>query len=148
MAPVIYAAHIAEEVPGYERWFNSLVTPGIGEGALLRANVVPCMFVALLAGMAVLTRWRALMLCLLAWISFFMFANAVFHVMATLALIRYSPGVVTATVLYLPFCFWFARYLITRMRIGPDIVALIALLAGLPMYLQTYMVVFQGKRFY
>ena len=49
---------------------------------------------------------------------------------------------------YAPFCAWFGKYLLTRLRVGPDIVALIAVLAGLPSYLQTFMVVFEGKRFF
>ena len=130
------------------RWFNSVVSPGLAEGDFVRANIMPFAITAILAAIASRTKSKAAMLVLLAWITFYMFANAIFHMTATLVMMRYCPGVITAVALYVPFCTWFGRYLTTRFRIGPDIVALIALLAGLPSYLQTYMVVFEGKRFF
>jgi hypothetical protein len=77
-----------------------------------------------------------------------MFANAIYHLLATIVLRRYSPGVVTGTALYLPFFFWFVRDLRTRFRASPEIILLIVILAGLPMFLQTYMVVFKHSRFF
>jgi hypothetical protein len=85
---------------------------------------------------------------LLAWLAHFMFANALFHVAATVVATRYTPGAATAVLLYLPFFYWFARQLITRLRVTLDIVVLITVLAGLPMLLQGYLVVFRHTRFF
>jgi hypothetical protein len=153
LAPVLFAAHILEEAPGlfsagYVQWFNSIVSPGLPEAGFLQANITPFLITALLAALAAWTQRLWLMYILLAWLSYFMFANALFHILATLALRRYSPGTVTAAVLYLPFFFWFVRDLRARFRAPPEIILLIAALAGLPMYLQTYLVIFKHVRFF
>jgi len=65
---------------------------------------------AALAGVAALSCSRDAIVLMLAWLSFLMFGNAILHVGATVVLGRYSPGVITSVVLYLPFFFLFVRH--------------------------------------
>lgn len=147
LAPVIYAAHILEEAPGYMRWVNSIVDrPFPDAGHFFAGNLPSIAITAILAILAALTLNRWVLAATLAWLSYFMFANAIFHIVATLALGRYSPGTITAAVLYLPYFAWFARYLRTRVPVWT--VAAITLIFGAPMFIQAYMIVFRGTRFY
>jgi hypothetical protein len=146
LAPVLFAAHILEEAPGYVRWFNSVVAQGISEADFLPSNVVPFAITAVLAAVAAYSRRRVPMLVMLLWIANFMFANAVYHIAATLVLRRYSPGVVTATFLYLPYFVWVLWYLKTRLNVWPVVLAAIVLVGGIPWFRLGYFVVFKGTR--
>jgi Protein of unknown function with HXXEE motif len=83
---------------------------------------------------------------MLAWLSYFMFANGIFHIVATLVLRRYSPGTITAALLYLPYFAWF--FLCMRTRVPAWLAGAFALIFGMPMLIQGYMIVFRGTRFY
>ncbi len=153
LAPLIFAAHVLEEAPGivspgYVPWFNSIVARPLPQTGFLRDNIQPFAIIALISLLAAVVKRRWAMYIMLAWLSFYMFANAIFHVVATLVIWRYAPGAVTAVVLYLPYFWWFVSDLRTRFRAGPDIILLITALAGLPMFLQGYMIVFKHSRFY
>jgi Protein of unknown function with HXXEE motif len=153
LAPVIFAAHVLEEAPGllsagYVSWFNSIVPNGLGEPGFVRANIAPLLITAALAGLAAFVPRLWIMYILLIWLTHFMFANALFHLLATVVLHRYSPGVVTGAAFYLPFFAWFVRDLRKRFRASPEIILLIVILAGLPMFLQTYMVIFKHSRYF
>ena len=148
LVPVLFSAHVAEEAPGYARWFNSIV-PGqpIPEAGFLAAQWTPFLAAAVLGlGVAVTgSRWAGLIL--LVWSSHFFFANAVYHLVASLALVTFSPGVVTGTLLYLPFYWWLAGW-VQRRGVALWVVVLVAFFASLPALLQTYLVVFERRRFY
>jgi hypothetical protein len=147
LAPLIYMAHIIEEAPGYIRWVNRIVDrPFPDQGHFFAGNLPSIAITAAIAILAALTLNRAALMAMLAWLSYFMFANAVFHIVATLALRSYSPGTVTAAALYLPYFAWFTSYLWTRVPAWA--IASVALLFGLPMFIQAYLIVFQGTRFY
>jgi hypothetical protein len=149
LAPVLFAAHVLEEAPNFIRWINSFIDRPLPQGGFLAANVFPLAMTAVLAGLCAVFRTRKLpALLLLAWLSHFMFANALFHVAATVVATRYTPGAATAVLFYLPFFYWFVRQLITRLGATFDIVVLITVLAGLPMLLQGYLIVFRHTRFF
>jgi hypothetical protein len=153
LAPLLFAAHIAEEAPGlfsagYVSWFNSFVSPRLGESNFWRANLTPFLITLLLAALTVWIGRLWMAYVLLVWLSHFVLANALFHIIATLAMLRYSPGLVTSVTLYLPFFLWFVWYLHRRHRASREIILLISALAGFPMYLQIYMVVFRHSRFF
>jgi hypothetical protein len=147
LAPLIYMAHILEEAPGYIRWLNSVVDHGVpDQGHFFAGNLPSIAITALTAVIAAATLNRAALLVMLAWLSYFMFANAVFHIVATVVLHRYSPGTITAALLYLPYFAWFVRYM--RSRVPAWAIAGVALTFGMPMFIQAYMIVFRGTRFY
>jgi uncharacterized protein with HXXEE motif len=147
LAPLIYAAHILEEAPGYIRWVNSVVDHGYpDQGHFFAGNLPSIAITALIAAIAAITLNRGALLAMLAWLSYFMFANAIFHIVATVVLRRYSPGTITAAALYLPYFAWFVWYM--RTRVPTWAVAAVALIFGMPMFIQAYMIVFRGTRFY
>jgi len=148
LAPVLFAAHIAEEAPGYVRWFNGVVGHGLAEHGFLQANITPLVLTLLIAVAAAWMERLPVAYLMLAWLTHFMFANAIYHIVATIVLRGYSPGTVTAALLYVPYFFWFVRYLRERYRASWDVIVLITALVGLPMYLQTYMVVFRHTRYF
>lgn len=152
-APLLFAAHIAEEAPGlfsagYISWFNTFMTPKLEGSGFVQGNIPPLLITAVLAALAARIGRLGMSYILLAWLSHFMLANGLFHVIATLVQMRYSPGVGTATLLYLPFFAWFVSYLRTELRASSETIFLIALLSGLPMFLQTYLVVFKHSQFF
>ena len=122
LAPVLFWAHIMEEAPGFMRWYNSVVTPPGSESGFIAANVQSLVITALLAVAAAWIRRKEPAFLLLVWLSYFMFANTIFHVTAILALHRYCPGLITALALYLPFYFWYTRYL--RVCLGMRLVTI------------------------
>lgn len=148
LAPVVFAAHVAEEAPGYVRWFNALV-PGqpIPEAGFLAAQVTPLAAAAMLGLGAAVTASRWAGIILLVWGSHFFFANAIYHLVASVALGTYSPGLATGTLMYLPFFAWIARWVEAR-GVALWVVVLLVFFASLPALLQTYMVVFERRRFY
>ena len=148
LAPVVFAIHVLEESPGFVNWFNSLVARGITQDLFLTVNVTAFVITTLLAALAAATAERALMIATLAWLAFLMFANAVFHIVATVVHQRYCPGVVTATLLYLPYFLWLAALVRKRFAVGLPALVPLVLLAGIPMYAHGYLIVFRGSRLF
>jgi hypothetical protein len=143
LAAVFYVAHILEEAPGYIRWFNTLVAPPMPEGNLLQLNAPSLAVTTVLAIIASTTLRRGALLVLFAWLSYFMFANALFHIVATIRLAQYSPGVITAVVLYLPYFGWLACYLRREVHVRSEVLAAVGVVFALPMLIQGYMIVFR-----
>src|SRR5271163_1591170 len=89
LAPVIYMAHILEEAPGYIRWLNSVVDHGVpDQGHFFAGNLPSIAVTAVIAVIVAVTLNRAALKVMLAWLSYFMFANAIFHIVATAVLRR------------------------------------------------------------
>jgi hypothetical protein len=147
LAPLIYAAHIREEAPGYILWLNSVTNSRIvNDGHFFAGNLPSIAITALIAVIAAVTLNRGALLAMLAWLSYFVFANGIFHIVATAILQRYSPGTITAALLYLPYFAWFVRYMRTRVPVWA--IAAVTLVFGMPMFIQAYMIVFRATRFY
>jgi len=148
LAPAIFLLHVLEEAPHFVDWFNSLVQPHISQDNFLRVNAF-CFFVTLvLSVVASVRRSVGAMLVAVAWLGLLMFANALLHIVGTLVHARYSPGVITAVTLYLPYFGWLVWLL--RKRFGFPIYAalLISTTAGLPMFIHGYLIVFEGRRLF
>ena len=148
LAPVLFAAHVAEEAPGYVRWFNAIVVgQPIPETGFLAAQLTPFLAAAILGLGAAVTGSRWAGLVLVVWCSHFFFANAIYHLVASVVLVTFSPGLLTGTLLYLPFFWWLGRRVVAQ---GVALWALVLMVAfaSLPALLQTYMVVFERRRFY
>jgi hypothetical protein len=147
LPPILFGLHVLEEAPGYVQWFNSVAQPPIPAEGFGRGQIAPLAEAAVLAGLAFWTgkRWAAVLLYI--WSIHFFFANGVYHLIATIVLRSWSPGLVTGTLLYLPFFAWLTRHL-RRSGVEAWALLLIVALLGLPMYLQTYMVAFRHARFF
>ena len=108
--PFCFAAlHIFEEFVwpgGFSTWYASY-RPHVAESLTTRflviGNGILLLVACLLGWMGPLwSRGLSLWLILAALLA----ANAIFHVRGVIVLGRYSPGVVTGVLLYLPLCIW------------------------------------------
>jgi Protein of unknown function with HXXEE motif len=147
LAPILFFAHVLEEEPRYLTWFNHIAKPEIYSTAFLPGQIPQLIIAALLAGLAVKISKSWAYLLMLLWATHFFFANALYHIVASMATGSYSPGLITAVILYLPYFAGLVWYLRGQLW-EPWALALTIGLAGMPSYLQTYMVSFKGTRFF
>jgi hypothetical protein len=145
---VVFVVHVAEEAPRFVAWFNRLVEPDISEPLFLRVNATAFVITVLLAVALAVTREPVVAVLDLAWIAFLFFANALFHLTATVVHHLYSPGAVTAAVLYLPYfavLFWTVR---KRLQVSLGTALTATVLGALPMAAHGYLIVFRGSRLF
>lgn len=148
LAPVVFVIHVFEEGPAFVPWFNSLVEPDISEPLFLTVNGVAFFITAILSGALAVTRERAVAVAGLAWLGSLFFANALFHLTATVVHHRYSPGAVTAACLYLPYFALFFVVALRRLRVSWGAALLATILGALPMAAHGYLIVFRGSRLF
>ena len=110
------------------RWYNSVVAVPLPESGFVTANLQPLEITVVLAVAAAWIRRKEPAFLLLLWLSYFMFGNAIFHVTAIVALHRYCPGLITALALYLPYYFWYTRYLRTNLSMHAVTIAIVSAL--------------------
>jgi len=117
--PFCFAAlHIIEEFAwpgGFSAWYAAYrpyVAGSLSTGFLVIGNGILLAVAFLLGWMG--PGWsRGLSLWLI--LSALLAANAVFHIRGVFTLRRYSPGVVTGVLLYLPLCLWsYWHFIATR----------------------------------
>jgi hypothetical protein len=148
LAPPIFIAHWLEERPGFVTWFNAHAAPPITQQLFTSVNVT-----ALAITLAVVAaewggRSAASLALAVAWLGFLMLANAVLHVGGALADGAYVPGLVTALVLYLPYCAWLGAAVARSGRVRPALLAGVAAVATVPMLVHGYRIVFLGSRLF
>lgn len=88
------------------------------------------------------------MLLAVAWLSFLMLTNAVFHITGAIVDRGYVPGLVTAILLYLPYCGWVAWQVVHDRRVAPGLLAGAAVLGAIPMAVHGYRILFLGSRLF
>lgn len=140
--------HVIEEAPAFVPWLNSLVEPDISEPRFLMVNGVAFFITVLLSGALAATRERAIAVADLAWLGFLFFANALFHLTATVVHHRYSPGAATAACLYLPYFALLFAVVLRRLRVSWGVALLATVLGALPMAAHGYLIVFRGSRLF
>jgi Protein of unknown function with HXXEE motif len=148
LAPVVFVIHVLEEAPAFVPWFNSLVEPDISEPLFLTVNGVAFFITVALSGALAATRERAVAVANLAWLGFLFFANALFHLTATVVHHRYSPGAITAACLYLPYFGLLFAAVLKRYRVSWGVALLATVLGALPMAAHGYLIVFRGSRLF
>lgn len=103
LMPAAFAPHIAEEYgTGFPDWVTQTLGGAMTAGAFLTNNAL---FMVILLSLTAWAAWRpspVSAFVLLSWASGNLFWNAVFHLATTALYGRYSPGLVTAVLLYLP----------------------------------------------
>jgi hypothetical protein len=103
LMPAAFALHIAEEYAGgFPAWATNVLGGSFNNLAFALNNAV---FMALLLTLTVwtsITGSRLATFLLIVWASGNIFWDALFHVLMTAALDRYSPGLITSSILYLP----------------------------------------------
>ncbi|WP_207480112.1 HXXEE domain-containing protein [Arenibaculum pallidiluteum] len=119
LMPAAFAIHIVEEyTTGFPGWVSQTLGGSMTGSAFLANNAL---FMAILLS---LTAWASLRpsvpatFALLCWASGNLFWNFVFHVVTTVPYARYSPGLVTAAILYLP-----VSVLVARSALGEAVIS-------------------------
>jgi hypothetical protein len=101
--PAAFSLHIVEEyIGGFPTWVVHVLGGSFNNFAFALNNAL---FLGILVGLTVWVRKstsRLAVFLLIAWASGNIFWDGLFHVMTTAQFDRYSPGLVTASVLYLP----------------------------------------------
>jgi hypothetical protein len=148
LAPVVFVAHFLEEAPGFVDWFNVHVERGITSELFWAVNLTGlAITVGVIAG-----EWSARSelsaIAVVAWLSFLMLANALFHVIAAIVDRAYVPGLVTAVVLYVPLYIWVLLNLLRAKRLTAGLALGGAILGALPMAIHGYLIVFRGSRLF
>jgi hypothetical protein len=111
-------------------------------------NVVAFVVTVLLALLVAVSADPACGLLLAAWVGFLMLANGVLHIAGTLAHARYCPGVVTGTLVYLPFGSLVLYKLVRELELSPSAVLVSAALGAAPMLVHGYLIVFRASRLF
>jgi uncharacterized protein with HXXEE motif len=103
LLPAAFVLHIAEEyLGGFPSWVTNVLGGSFNNVAFALNNA------AFMAVMLALTLWasrsgsRVAAFLLIAWASGNVFWDALFHVLTTAGLDRYSPGLISSAILYLP----------------------------------------------
>jgi hypothetical protein len=148
LAPVVFVIHVVEEGTKFVPWFNGLVEPDISQPLFLRVNATAFVITVVLAAILAATREPAVAVVDLAWLGFLFFANALFHVTGTMVHHRYSPGVVTAILLYLPYFAVLFAVVLKRLRVPVSVALVATVLGALPMAAHGYLIVFRGSRLF
>ena len=147
-APLIFICHVLEEAPGFVEWMNNLVEKDITQSLFLSVNLAGLIITLILSLLTARTEEKTIAILTLAWLGFLMFANGLFHVIATIVLQLYSPGTITSIILYLPFILWFSWLLISKAKIKSIIIMTTILIGAIPMAIHGYLIIFEGSRLF
>ncbi len=118
VAPVTYGVHIGEEFWQFPVWASTYFAPDFTIQRFVVANTVIMLLLIGLTALVSAVRVRAVDFLYFCWLSFQLFHNALFHMGATAYFGVYSPGVLSAILLYLPICYFIARAADREGRIG------------------------------
>jgi hypothetical protein len=83
-----------------------------------------------------------------AWFSFLMFANAIFHIVGGLVDKSYVPGLISAILLYLPYFSWLMIRIIKSGQLHISLLLGTAVLGAIPMCIHGYRILFLGSRLF
>jgi hypothetical protein len=144
---VVFVIHFLEESPRFVPWFNAHAAPGITQELFWTVNLTALTITLLLTLSFWITRTEVMALVVVAWLSFLMLANAVFHVTGAVVDRGYVPGLVSAVLLYLPYCAWIAVQVARSGIAAPRLVAA-AVLGAIPMSVHGYRILFLGTRLF
>ena len=101
--PAAFMLHIVEEYRGgFPAWVTNVLGGSFNDLAFAFNNAA---FLAIMVGLIVWvskSNSRIAVFLLIAWSSGNIFWDALFHVLTTARFNRYSPGLITSSVLYLP----------------------------------------------
>ncbi len=117
--PIAYAIHIPEEfLAGFPAWMTLHMQARMDDRGFLLNNLL---FMCILLGLSAwASRSRSAISAFLfmSWASGNLFWNFIFHLVTTLMADSYSPGLVSATLLYYPIAIWVSVLAWRSGRIG------------------------------
>ena len=103
LMPAAFAMHIAEEyLGGFPAWVTHVLGGSFNNLAFAVNNALFMVVMVILTAWTSRTGSRVSTFLLIAWASGNIFWDALFHVVMTAARDRYSPGLITSAILYLP----------------------------------------------
>lgn len=110
LMPLAFAVHIAEEwFGGFAHWVSMVVGGAMSPSGFLVNNAGFMAVLVALTGLAAWSRARWTLFLLIFWASANLFWDFLFHLATVVAFDRYSPGLVSATLLYFPISYFVAR---------------------------------------
>lgn len=113
LIPVAYALHIVEELVGnFPGWVTHSVGGSFSSLAFVLNNIAFMIIVLTLVTVYTRRPTARKAFVLLVWTSANLFWDALFHLIMTPVLGVYSPGLVTAMLLYLPLCLLLAAVVV------------------------------------
>jgi hypothetical protein len=142
--PVVFALHVFEESLGFVQWFNERVEPDLSWRTFVTVTSVCFVVTVLIAASLSVLRDRAIGIVAVAWVGFLLFANGIVHIAASILDAAYVPGLVSAILFYLPASLALFNAMSRECRLPRAAVIAVALAAGVPMYLQGWLVLFRG----
>jgi hypothetical protein len=144
----IFILHVIEEAPGFVAWFNAHVPRGINQDMFWMVNLVAFSITVAVIAAEWLAPSTVTAMIVVAWFGFLMAANAILHIVGAIADHGYVPGLVSATALYLPFHGWVAHAVVRARRLSALYVAVITLVAAVPMLAHGYLIIFRQSRLF
>jgi len=148
VAPLIFVGHFLEEAPRFVAWFNAHVGRGITEPLFWSVNYTGLAITVAVVVLEWLSGSEFSATLIVAWLSFLMLANGVFHVVGAVVDGAYVPGLVTAMLLYLPFYAWVVTRVVRTHRLSRRAVAAAAIVGAIPMCVHGYLILFRGSRLF
>lgn len=148
LAPFIFIAHFLEESPGFVEWFNVHVPRGITSGLFWRVNIAALIITLIVVAIEWFSRSAFSLTLALAWLSFLMMANAMFHIVGGVVDKQYVPGLATAVLLYIPYYSWLFIKAVKSKRVKVVGLVAAAVAASLPMLIHGYLIIFRGSRLF
>ncbi|MDT4896185.1 MAG: hypothetical protein QOH25_1262 [Acidobacteriota bacterium] len=148
LAPFIFIGHFLEESPGFVEWFNAHVTRGITSTLFWRVNISALVITVIVVGIEWFSRSAFSLALAIAWLSFLMLANALFHVVGGVVDKQYVPGLATAILLYIPYYSWLFLKAVKSKRVKVLGLVAAAVLGSLPMLVHGYLILFRGSRLF
>jgi len=117
--PLAYAIHIPEEYfAGFTAWMGEHLQSRMTDQGFLLNNAVFMVILLSLTLWASRSRSSLSAFVFLSWASGNLFWNFVFHLATTIYADSYSPGLVTASLLYYPIAVWAAVLAVRCGRLG------------------------------
>ena len=105
--PAVYALHIAEEYgTGFPAWMTRHMHASMDNPGFLLNNALFMAILLMTSAWASASRSRLSAFVFLSWASGNLFWNFIFHLVTTLLADSYSPGLVTASLIYYPVSIW------------------------------------------
>ncbi len=147
-APLLLVLHLAEEAPGFVDWFNTLVADGITQAFFYTVNAFGLLITIAVVAFAASAKTDGGIVPALVWLSFVMPINGLFHLTATVVHGMYSPGVVTAVVLFCPYYAWFVWLVVKRTKLNRAGIAVAILAGATPLAIHGYLIIFEGSRLF
>jgi hypothetical protein len=148
LAPVIFICHFLEEAPRFVPWFNEHVARGITAGLFWRVNLTALALTLIVVACEWFSRSAFSLAGAIAWLSFLMLANAIFHIAGAVVDKQYVPGLATAILLYLPYYTVIFMRAIKSKQVGVNALVGASVIGSLPMLMHGYLIIFRGSRLF